>query len=163
MSKFAAAVAKAPTEIQHAIRPGKQALKGNHRSKLTCKAERRIAHSLDVDAAFAKSLEHATANRWDYGVHYRSTAGREHALWIEVHPAATGEVRTVIAKLSWLKAYLREHASELLALSTEISKTIPPFVWLATDSGVHITANSPQARLLAAHGMGMPRQALVLP
>ena len=96
-------------------------------------------------------------------MHYRSTAGREHALWIEVHPAATGEVRTVIAKLSWLNAYLREHGKELLALSTDVSRTIPPFVWLATDTGVHITANSPQARLLAAHGMGMPKQALILP
>lgn len=163
MSKFVDAVAKAPTEIQQALRPGKQALKGNHRSKLTCKAERRIVHSLDVDAALSTSLEHAAANRWDYGVHYKTTTGREHALWIEVHHAATGEVRTVIAKLSWLKAYLREHANELLALSTQISRTIPPFVWLATDSGVQITANSPQARLLAAHGMGMPRQALILP
>lgn len=163
MSHFIDAIAKAPPEIQAAVCPGKQALKGRHRAQLTCKQERRIVHSLDIDTALSKAGANAAANRWDYGLHYKSTAGREHALWIEVHHAATGEVRAVIAKLTWLKAYLREHASELLALSTEVSRTIPPFVWLATDSGVHITANSPQARLLAVHGMVMPKQSLMLP
>lgn len=94
--------------------------------------------------------------RWDYGIGIQRPNATEIAVWVEVHPAKTSEVNTVIEKLRWLKLWLQGHAALL-------SQMTPPdgFYWIAT-SGVHILPGSQQARLLAQHKIRMPREVLEL-
>lgn len=156
---FEDAVKDAAPPLSTVFQPGKQALKGEHRQRVRCRVPSRITGSIDVDAALADAQPQAS--RWDYGIGYRPPHGDERALWVEVHPAATSDVDTVLRKLAWLKAYLRESAPALDALTVADAGS-KPFVWLATGR-VRITPNSRHARLLRQSGLDLPRQVLDLP
>jgi hypothetical protein len=156
---FQEAVEQAPAELQQAFRPGKQALQGQHRDQITCSDARRFTGSIDLDSALSRSEIHGSANRWDYGLGFRQGAG-ESAIWIEVHPVSTGEVGTVLRKLSWLRTWLRDEAPSLFAL-TKHNQAGKPFVWLATGS-VHLRPGSREARILNEAGLDLPRRKLEL-
>jgi len=79
-------------------------------------------------------------NRWDYCFSYKGEV-----FFMEVHPAATSDVNTVINKLNWLKAWLSDHAPAINALKAE---TILPFHWIHTGS-CHILSGSKQYRMAA--------------
>ena len=161
---FKDGVAAVPA-LRGAFQPGKKALKGEHRALVTCKNERQFRGSIDLDGALATTSAHTGQHRWDYGLGYQARNGIEVAVWIEVHPATTSEVGCILQKLDWLKSYLRNHAPDLnlMTLTPRIDDSVPAFVWLATNAGVHITANSPQARRLSQAGLSMPRRLLRLP
>jgi len=157
---FEAAVKQAAAPLSAAFRDGKQALKHEHRTLVTCKRGK-IVGSIDIDGTLAREPEHRDAPRWDYGLGYRAPNDSNCALWVEVHPASTSNVAEVIAKLRWLRGYLASNAASLLKLSRAASPK--PFVWIATEAGVHMTPNSPQARRLRLEGLDMPRRRLELP
>lgn len=156
---FEAAVKAAPAPVCDAYRPGKQALKGEHRDLIRCRDTRRFTGSIDLEAALADDAQ--AANLWDYGIGVRLRGDSEHAIWVEIHPAATTEVSTFLRKLAWLQTWLRTEAKALGALS-QPSDEIETFVWIATDAGVHIRPGSPQARRLQQAGLRLPRQVLEL-
>jgi hypothetical protein len=93
--------------------------------------------------------------RWDYGIGPRK-GKREAAVWIEVHPASTSEVTTVLKKLQWLKNSLRNQALPLDKLTSAQS-----YYWMATR-GVHVRPGSPQARQLQLAGLPTPRVRVIL-
>ncbi len=158
---FEDAVRAAPAPVCDAYQPGKQALKGEHREQITCRDSRRFTGSIDLEAALKTGQAQSAVNPWDYGLDFRERDGREVALWIEVHPASTTEVSTVLKKLTWLRGWLRQETPALHALSQGCSAGSSYF-WLATAGGVHITSNSPQARSLRQAGLDLPRQRLEL-
>jgi hypothetical protein len=141
---------------------GKQALKREHRELITCVDDARITGSLDLDSALAAMPQYAQSNRWDYGVGHRLANGHECAIWVEVHSASTGEVGTVLRKLSWLKGYLVQECQTLWGMTIRQDRKTKAFVWLASGS-VHINRNSPQARRLAQAGLDWPQKVLRLP
>jgi len=157
---FKAAVEAAPAPVNHAYKPGKQALENRHRKKVDCADPRRLTGSLDLDKALAKEPGYASQPRWDYGIGYRPRNGAEQAVWVEVHPATTGEVSKVLSKLKWLRNWLTKEAGQLERLTSAASS--PSFVWVAS-AGVHISSNSPQARQLSANALSMPSELLSLP
>ncbi|WP_448338275.1 hypothetical protein [Chloroflexus aurantiacus] len=134
--------------LEHAFQPGLQALGTNSRV-VHCDNTRRITGSVDLDTALR--VVYPNDYRWDYGVGVQSKQG-EKAVWIEVHPASTSEVETVLCKLSWLKSWLRDRGSLELRQMTSPNA----FYWVATAGGVHISQNSPQARRLAQSGLRFP-------
>lgn len=71
----------------------------------------------------------------------------------------------MIAKLNWLKAKLNSPEFAALRTLTDVSveKSGLPYRWLATDGTIRITANSNEARMLARHGLDMPRRSVDLP
>ena len=158
---FEEAVQAAPDPVNQAYRPGKQALKGEHRDKVTCKQPRRFTGSIDLEAALIQDPATGPTNPWDYGIGFRERSGEEVAIWIEVHPALTTEVSTFLRKYQGLRNWLSNEAPALNALSQQ-SANSRNFVWLATGSGVHITPNSPQARQMALAGIELPRHRLEL-
>lgn len=158
---FEDAVRESPAPVSDAYQPGKQALKGEHREQVACAQPRRFTGSIDLEAALVAGRVQTAMNPWDYGIGFRERDGREVALWIEVHPATTREVSTVLKKLAWLQGWLRQEAPELQALSHGRSAG-GSFFWLATAAGVHITPNSSEARRLAAAGLALPRRTLEL-
>jgi len=158
---FEAAVANAAPPLDRACRPGIQALKGAHRQKVRCNAPLRLTGSIDVDSALAATPEHRTSPRWDYGIGYRPVGGEERAIWIEVHPADTSNVREVLRKRDWLLGHLATYARRLNAITVADAR-LKPFVWLSTN-GTRITPNTPQARALRQAGFDLPRATLHLP
>lgn len=156
MTRFETAAASNP-EIAGACARGLEALKGEHRRLVQAREPRQLTCSLDLDGRLSRMSRHARSSRWDYGIGYKQ--GRvEHVVWMEVHRAHTGEVPTVLAKLAWLKKWLREECPALEKLPNPMG-----FVWIATESGVHITPRSRQARQLAAAGISQPARILRLP
>ena len=159
--RFKNAVSAAPKPISQSYRPGKTALKSAHRPLVDCHDTQRLTGSVDLDSALAKQSAHSDKSRWDYGLGYRPPQGSECAVWIEVHPAHTSEVKAVVGKVKWLRNWLKNEAGRLKIL-TGAAPNVPSYVWIAT-AGVHITRNSPQARNLSANGLGMPLKQLRLP
>ncbi len=152
---FKDAVSKAPAPVAAALKPGLQAL-GADSAVVACSDPRRLGGSIDLDAALAESCPNAS--RWDYGVGVK-TGRSERAVWIEVHTATTNEVKVVLAKVAWLKTWLREQAPALGNLTSQADRS---FFWAATSAGVHIVPNSPQAKMLRQAGIEMPRKVVTI-
>lgn len=131
-----------------ALKPGLRAL-GNHSSLVTVAQPRKPSHSVALDEALKEQFPNAP--RWDYGIGLQS--GRHDSVaWVEVHPATSGEVDTVLAKLKWLKAWLSESAGACQGAAMS-------FHWVATR-GVHI--DNQRRRKLNAAGLHMPQSQLRL-
>ena len=121
---------------------------GNDSSRVQVARRRSLVGSVALDDVLR--ARYPDDPRWDYGVGLQKSA-RESAVWIEVHPASTSEVRTVLRKLQWLKNWLKTRAPALEKLTG-----VRSYFWVATR-GVHIRQGSPQARLLQLAGLSLPR------
>jgi hypothetical protein len=109
---------------------------------------------VNVDEALRQT--HPTDSRWDYAVGLAVNRSTDFALWIEVHPANSLHVDTVIKKRRWLRSWLQAAGAEL--------KKITPgrnYVWLAT-SPVALPQNSSQRKKLAEEGVQLRSQRLNL-
>jgi hypothetical protein len=149
---FREAVKAIPSVRDH-YRPGLQALPSPQARQIRCKASRRLTGSINLDAALRE--QQPNANRWDFGVGYRRNGG-EVAVWVEVHPASSNSIATMVAKLEWLKDWLATQAQELRRL------THGDYHWISTDATIAITPNSRQAKQLAAVGLRGPKRMLKL-
>jgi hypothetical protein len=136
---FQTAINDTPLLKDH-LKNGLQAL-GSSSSKVKPNDTRKCEGSVNIDNAVERKFP--SSNRWDYAVGYNSKT-----YFIEVHPADTSEVKTVLEKLTWLKTFLIENTPEL-------NKEPKSFHWIASG-GVHILPNSPQARKLALSGISQP-------
>lgn len=156
---FRDAVEGADAPLPDALRRGLQALqardKGNVRTR--SKPAEAWTGSIHVDEALRDERPRET--RWDYGIGYVTPEGREHAVWVEVHSADTKHVAEVLAKLGWLKEYLRTSAEALLTMSDRPEGS---FFWVAR-SKVDIRTGSPEERSLVKAGLELPRTVLELP
>ena len=131
-----------------AFRYGLRAL-GNDSSRVQSASTRSLVGSVALDKVLR--ARYPDDPRWDYGIGLKKSA-RVSAVWIEVHPASTSEVTTVLNKLKWLKNWLTNHAPALQKLTG-----VRSYFWVATR-GVHIRPGSPQARLLQLAGLSLPRK-----
>jgi hypothetical protein len=149
---FKQAVEATPS-IQDQYCAGLGALVGNHSGCVRCANARRFKGSVNLDEALQPTLPNA--NRWDYGIGF-SKGKRESAVWVEVHPASSSSITTMLDKLAWLREWLQNQAPVLRQM------TEGDYYWVATDGTVSITANSPQAKRLAAAGLIGPRRVVIL-
>jgi hypothetical protein len=106
--------------------------------------------SLNIDECTAKVRP--GENRWDYCFAYKNEV-----FFVEVHPAETSDVETVINKLNWLKEWLTSSAPAISALT---ATTMFPFHWLHTGS-THIIPGSKQYRKATQHNI-LPKARLEL-
>jgi len=149
---FRRAVAQTSELGPSAFQLGLQAL-GNHSSRVQCADTRRLTGSVALDDVL--QAKYPNDPRWDYGIGLRK-GKREAAVWIEVHPASTSAVTTVLKKLQWLKNWLKNQAPTLDTLTAAQS-----YYWVATG-GVHIRPGTPQARQLQLAGLSLPRSRVML-
>jgi len=131
---------------QH-LEQGLQAL-GTHTTCVEMR-KRKATASVNLDAALQKSAPNAP--RWDYGIEAMD-GSQSTCVWIEVHPATSSEVKTVLEKLRWLRGWLSQ-SSTCRALTHE-------FYWVATAAGVRI--DTARQRQLATAGLKMPKRKAVL-
>lgn len=129
--------------LERAYRSGLQAIRNRDHSHVSCRNPRTITGSVNLDSALARTLPNEPV--WDYGVGLKPPSKEEKVVWIEVHPASSHHVDEVLAKLRWLKTWLRAHAPQLRAFP-------PEFVWIASGS-VALPATSRQSRMVASAGL----------
>lgn len=97
-------------DISVAYRPGLQALDGKYSSYVTAENTALLDGSVDIDSALIH--KYPEDNRWDYAIGYEGKA-----YFVEIHPAATKDVDTMLKKVIWLKNWLKEAAPELKKIS----------------------------------------------
>ncbi len=78
---------------------GLKALRPGDRAKISVGNTGKIGGSIDIDTS-TKNI-YPDSHRWDYAIEYK-----EEIYFIEIHPASTAEVSTMIGKLDWLKSWL---------------------------------------------------------
>lgn len=141
--KFKTGVLNTPA-LAHAYRPGLKALKDTDAAHIICEKKRLLTGSADVDTALKQAFPNMP--RWDYAVGIKHDQNTDAVIWIEVHPASsTGEVKTVLAKLKWLKEWASAAAPNLMRLHRK-------YVWIATGR-VAFSLYSKQRKLLAMAGL----------
>jgi hypothetical protein len=93
----------------------------------------------------------------DYGIGLHADARKDRAIWIEVHPASSSHVDSMLAKAKWLRSWLKESAPALRSITDKNMG----FVWVSTGR-VHLQRSSSQARRLAQAGVRYPSRFLDL-
>ena len=134
---------KSTYDISSCYKNGLQGIKNSDRIKINCKNTQMINGSVNIDECLKN--KYPQDNRWDYAIGYN-----EICYFIEVHPASTNEIKTVINKLNWLKNWLEIQSSPLLY-------NHGGFHWIASGK-FSINKNSPQARILANSGILGPKK-----
>lgn len=119
-NKFKNAVLATP-EVKDCFQQGLKAM-GRNSNKVILSDTRKVDGSLDVDTCVSRL--YPNENRWDYVLGYAGNA-----YFVEIHPAQTSEVSTVLKKLQWLKDWLNRKAPEINQLKAR-EKT--PFYWVQT-------------------------------
>lgn len=133
MTKFENAVTNTP-DIACGYRKGIQAF-GANSSYVQVDDTRKLEGSVDIDEC-TKDI-YPNDSRWDYALGYD-----EKAYFIEVHPASTSDVTTVIAKAKWLNGWLKRNAKDLEALWASDN-----LYWVASGK-IKILPKSRQYRML---------------
>lgn len=125
--------------LQGAWRAGLQALTTADRGRISAQDPRRIDGSVDLDSHL-KEL-YPNASRWDYAIGHKDNV----VYWIEVHPASSGEIRVVLAKLRWLLDWLEQDAPTLDKFRKEI-------IWVSSGA-TSFTPSAPQRKEMAQQGL----------
>ncbi len=128
-------------DVHGAFCDGLRAIKNADRPKFDLADTRQIGGSVDIDSA--TKVLYPLNNRWDYAIEYKNET-----YFAEVHPAATSEVDTVIKKLDWLKAWLKDKAPEINKIKAKES----PYIWLYTNR-FDILPTSTQYKKIAQQGL----------
>jgi hypothetical protein len=150
---FKQAVTTTP-QLKGAWRAGIQALHGIDRKHIEIENPRLLKGSVDLDTALKKA--YPRANRWDYGIGHRATnQGKDMVYWVEIHPAKSGEIKVVLAKLRWLKEWLENSAPKLKRLEKR-------FIWVSSGKTT-FTPSSPQQKQLALLGLQQRGTVLRIP
>ena len=128
-------------EVSAAYEPGLRALRRAEVGKVVASDGSRLDGSLNIDDAVAQL--YPNENRWDYAIGYG-----QKVYFVEIHPAYTGEVPKMIAKLNWLKLWLKAKAPKIDALP----KSAPAYHWVQSGKSA-ILPHSREAKLLAKYGL----------
>lgn len=129
-------------DVKGAYRNGLQAIKGTEKTKFQADDTRLFTGSIDIDTATKQ--KYPEESRWDYAIEYNGET-----FFVEVHPASTSEIDTVLAKLSWLKQWLKNEAPGINSLK---AKSKPCYQWILTNS-FNILKTSKQYKRLAQNGI----------
>ena len=136
------------------FREGLQAIAAANRGRICPTDPRSVTGSIDIDKDLQRLFP--KDNRWDYAVGYRRNDAEESVYFIEVHPAETGEVRRVIAKVRHLKAWAGRNTHDLWNM------TVPREIHWVASGRVNLRMNDSYKRLLAMEGLDSPKKCLVL-
>ena len=101
---FPDAVRSVP-ELTECLKSGLQAL-GSNRHKIRVDSTRDLTGSVDIDACLAR--RYPNAPRWDYVFGYK-----DRVYYVEVHQGRPSEMKSVIAKLDWLRQWRKRSAKSL--------------------------------------------------
>ncbi len=146
---FRMAVEETP-DVANGYCPGLQALENVDKGAVKLKDKRKVDGSLNIDKE--TKLLYPNDPRWDYAVGYDGKV-----FFVEVHPANTSNISEMAKKKEWLKKWLKSKAPLLNALPSGH----PRFLWVATESGVHISNQASYKRKLAQLGFNPKRPVII--
>ena len=146
---FRMAVEETP-DVANGYCPGLQALENVDKGAVKLKYKRKVDGSLNIDKE--TKLLYPNDPRWDYAVGYDGKV-----FFVEVHPANTSNIAEMAKKKEWLKKWLISKAPLLNALPSGH----PRFLWVATESGVHISNQASYKRKLAQLGFNPKRPVII--
>ena len=117
-------------DIKDCLEPGLQALTEQYKNKIQAKNPRKINGSIFLEECLDGAI-------WDYIVGYN-----DETFSVEIHPAETSEVNTVLNKLRWLKQWKRN----------TFFKEDNNFYWLPSN-GINILKRSRYWRQIHDQGL----------
>src|SRR5260370_30357182 len=124
--------------------PGLGALRREDKPHIAAEDTRLLTGSADVDAALRAQQPHA--HRWDFAIAYRhSNRQRDCVYWVEMHTAIDKEVKVVLDKLHWLRAWLAADGKLLSQFERD-------FVWISSGA-TSFTSTAPKVKLIAQYGL----------
>jgi hypothetical protein len=130
---------EATPQLKDAYCAGLQALQSAHKRQITAADTRQLDGSVDFDSTLKD--KYPNASRWDYAIGHADDV----IYWIEVHPATSGEIDVVLAKLDWLLGWLRQSAPKLDKMRRE-------FIWISSGKTT-LTPDAPQKKRIAQRGL----------
>jgi hypothetical protein len=130
-------------DVSGSYQIGLQALERKDRVRIKCDNTRVIAGSIHLDHALRDA--HPQESRWDYGIGIEIDIKHDRVIWLEVHPASTSTIDTVVAKHRWLKQWLEKSAQALQKMPSR-------FVWVASGK-VAVAQHARQVKRLASLGI----------
>lgn len=153
--------AAAGTPIGSYVKPGKIALKGEHRSLVSISDDSSLSDSVNLKKALS-SLSPSDP-QWDYAVGWIASKS-ESCCFVEVHPANTRQADEIVRKKMAAGKLLLQHAPKLIGLAEQTRRRIgkPVWHWVATDAHVAVHPGTPAARRLAEAGVSMPTRRVKL-
>lgn len=135
-------------EIAQCLKKGLQALGGNS-NKIEVRETRCLTGSVDIDTCLTN--RYPNAPRWDYVFGYK-----DQIYYVEIHPAgSTGEVKTVVAKLMWLKQWRKLAAKNLEDLENQST-----YHWVSSGRTTSSVKRGKYLQILAQNGIRGPDSVL---
>lgn len=129
-------------QLKSCAKRGIKAIKRCDRKKFKIDDIEKLKESVDIDSCFKE--KYPNDNRWDYLVLVDMAI---QGYFVEIHPAITSEVSTMIAKKQWLQ-------NEIINVYFKtIDKTKYKIIWVATDAGMHILKTSKEYKRLAKENL----------
>lgn len=150
-SSFEKAVYACPDLV---LQIGMRAVSHVNREKIRPQNSRSLTGSVDLDKDLRDQFP--AEHRWDYVVGYKGCDGEEKAFFIEVHPAETSEIKTVIRKARNLKAWAELNALRLWNMNS------PREIHWVSSGRCNLRLNDSYRRQLALAGVGSPKGHMVL-
>jgi hypothetical protein len=149
------------TLVEPYVRSGKEAIKGEHRDRISASQGCMLSDTADLEAALG-SLSSGEP-QWAYAVGWISTK-TESCCFVEVHPANTQHVDDLVRKKTAAARLLRQHAPRILELSERTRARLdrPVWIWITTDAHVGIHPATPASRRLREAGISRPSRHLEL-
>lgn len=150
---FRQAVEQTPN-LNQAWQPGLQALRAQDRPHIQAEDTHQLGGSADVDAALRES--EPNANRWDFAIgHQHTDRDEEFIYWVEIHTGSDNQINVVLAKLEWLKNWLRQDGLGLDRFERD-------FIWVSSGHTL-FTKGSAQVKTLAQKGLIYAGKVLRIP
>ena len=135
-------------EIAQGLKKGLQALGGNS-NKIEVRETRSLTGSVDIDTCLTN--RYPNAPRWDYVFGYK-----DQIYYVEIHSAgSTGEVKTVVAKLMWLKQWRKLTAKNLEDLANQST-----YHWVSSGRTTSSVKRGKYLQILAQNGIRGPDSVL---
>ncbi|MYC75889.1 hypothetical protein F4X10_09015 [Candidatus Poribacteria bacterium] len=135
-------------EIAQCLKKGLQALGGNS-NKIAVRETRSLTGSVDIDTCLTN--RYPNAPRWDYVFGYK-----DQIYYVEIHAAgSTGEVKTVVAKLMWLKQWRKLTAKNLEDLENQST-----YHWISSGRTTSSVKRGKYLQILAQNGIRGPDSVL---
>jgi hypothetical protein len=140
---FKKAVGQTP-HLAGAWKSGLGALRGRDRRHVAPEDPRLLRGSADVDSAVQP--HQPNAHRWDFAIGFRHTdRSQDCVYWVEVHTGNNKEVKVVLEKLRWLRAWLTGDGIHLSRFERD-------FIWVSSGA-TSFTLGAPQLKQFAQLGL----------
>lgn len=130
--------------LRNAWKSGLQALRAEDKPHIIAEDPRKLAGSVDIDAAYVAADPHG--NRWDFAIGYEHSNRTEEVIyWVELHTGSDSQIKVVIKKAQWLLNWFKGHGKKLAVFEREI-------LWVSSGL-TKLSPSAPQKKQMAMAGL----------